>query len=220
MLKNIKIVQYFGGIIVAFWVSFGALALLAWLGLGSAANSLHEVHGNRMRKADQLAQMADQATRNRMEVLLMFQHDPSGQLAGVHDHATTVHLDTFAKRRTEIERLWTAVREGQPDEAEQTLIQQVDAARQAWRIQTDAALQAVQQGSFAPEVMAKYLAAGRTEGDAEVRLTQRQTSIKTLEWEHIHEALAAADFNISEAARQLGMHRRTLARKLEKQRVK
>src|SRR5690606_4076146 len=128
MLKNIKIVQYFGGIIVAFWVSFGALALLAWLGLGSAANSLHEVHGNRMRKADQLAQMADQATRNRMEVLLMFQHDPSGQLAGVHDHATTVHLDTFAKRRTEIERLWTAVREGQPDEAEQTLIQQVDAA--------------------------------------------------------------------------------------------
>ena len=166
MLKNIKIVQYFGGIIVAFWVSFGALALLAWLGLGSAANSLHEVHGNRMRKADQLAQMADQATRNRMEVLLMFQHDPSGQLAGVHDHATTVHLDTFAKRRTEIERLWTAVREGQPDEAEQTLIQQVDAARRAWRIQTDAALQAVQQGSFAPEVMAKYLAAGRTEGEA------------------------------------------------------
>ena len=34
------------------------------------------------------------------------------------------------------------------------------------------------------------------------------------------EALAASDFNISEAARRLGMHRRTLARKLEKQRVK
>lgn len=60
----------------------------------------------------------------------------------------------------------------------------------------------------------------RAEGDAEVELTQRQSSIKTLEWEHIHEALAAADFNISEAARQLGMHRRTLARKLEKRRVK
>ena len=60
----------------------------------------------------------------------------------------------------------------------------------------------------------------RADGDAEVELTQRQTSIKTLEWEHIHEALAAADFNISEAARQLGMHRRTLARKLEKRRIK
>lgn len=61
---------------------------------------------------------------------------------------------------------------------------------------------------------------GRTEGDADVELTERQTSIKTLEWERIHETLAETGFNISETARRLGMHRRTLARKLEKQRVK
>lgn len=61
---------------------------------------------------------------------------------------------------------------------------------------------------------------GRAEGDAEVELTERQTSIKTLEWERIHETLAETGFNISETARRLGMHRRTLARKLEKQRVK
>jgi two-component system response regulator RegA len=60
----------------------------------------------------------------------------------------------------------------------------------------------------------------RATGDDTVELTQRQTSIKTVEWEHIHAALAASDFNISEAARRLGMHRRTLARKLEKTRVK
>jgi two-component system response regulator RegA len=59
------------------------------------------------------------------------------------------------------------------------------------------------------------------QGDADVELTERTTtSIKTLEWEHIHETLAQAGFNISETARRLGMHRRTLARKLEKQRVK
>jgi len=57
-------------------------------------------------------------------------------------------------------------------------------------------------------------------GIAEVELTNRSTSIKTLEWEHIHQVLAETDFNISEAARRLGMHRRTLARKLDKQRVK
>jgi two-component system response regulator RegA len=42
------------------------------------------------------------------------------------------------------------------------------------------------------------------------------TSLKTIEWEHIHQTLAASDFNVSEAARRLGMHRRTLARKLSK----
>jgi len=61
---------------------------------------------------------------------------------------------------------------------------------------------------------------GRAAGDATVELTERQTSIKTLEWERIHEMLAATDFNISETARRLGMHRRTLARKLGKHRVK
>jgi len=57
-------------------------------------------------------------------------------------------------------------------------------------------------------------------GNAQVALTERPTSIKTLEWEHIHQMLVDTDFNISAAARRLGMHRRTLARKLEKRQVK
>ncbi|WP_304306976.1 response regulator transcription factor [Pseudacidovorax intermedius] len=61
---------------------------------------------------------------------------------------------------------------------------------------------------------------GRAEGSTEVELTQRASSIKTLEWERIHETLAETGFNISETARRLGMHRRTLARKLGKQQVK
>ncbi|MDA8455389.1 response regulator transcription factor [Acidovorax sp. GBBC 3334] len=60
---------------------------------------------------------------------------------------------------------------------------------------------------------------GLAEGNTEVELTNRSSSIKTLEWERIHEVLAETDFNISEAARRLGMHRRTLTRKLGKQRV-
>lgn len=60
----------------------------------------------------------------------------------------------------------------------------------------------------------------RADGDSSVALTQRPTSIKNLEWERIHETLAETGFNISETARRLGMHRRTLARKLEKSRVR
>jgi two-component system response regulator RegA len=61
---------------------------------------------------------------------------------------------------------------------------------------------------------------GHVAGSADVELTNRASSIKTLEWERIHEVLRETGFNISETARRLGMHRRTLARKLEKQRVK
>ena len=61
---------------------------------------------------------------------------------------------------------------------------------------------------------------GRGAGDANVPVEGRKSSIKTVEWEYIHQTLAECDFNISEAARRLGMHRRTLARKLEKRQLR
>ncbi|MEZ5688542.1 MAG: response regulator transcription factor [Caenibius sp.] len=62
---------------------------------------------------------------------------------------------------------------------------------------------------------------GRTEADTTISIGERTTrSVKTVEWEHIHETLAATGFNISETARRLGMHRRTLARKLQKRQIK
>ncbi|RLV60239.1 response regulator [Parashewanella curva] len=42
---------------------------------------------------------------------------------------------------------------------------------------------------------------------------------KRLEWEHIQQVLNANDGNVSATARQLGMHRRTLQRKLAKKPV-
>ena len=56
-------------------------------------------------------------------------------------------------------------------------------------------------------------------GDITTPISSQPTSIKNLEWERIHETLVETDFNISETARRLGMHRRTLARKLEKRRL-
>ena len=42
------------------------------------------------------------------------------------------------------------------------------------------------------------------------------TPLSRLEWEHIQQALAETEGNISAAARLLGMHRRSLQRKLAK----
>jgi two-component system response regulator RegA len=43
--------------------------------------------------------------------------------------------------------------------------------------------------------------------------------LKRLEWEHIQRVMAECDGNVSEAARRLGLHRRTLQRKLMKRPV-
>lgn len=58
-------------------------------------------------------------------------------------------------------------------------------------------------------------------GGTEVELPESNESIPVptlaqAEWEHIHRVLADCDQNISEAARRLGIHRRSLQRKLRK----
>lgn len=45
-------------------------------------------------------------------------------------------------------------------------------------------------------------------------------SVERLEWEHIHRILHENDGNVSSTARALGMHRRTLQRKLQKHPVR
>lgn len=54
-----------------------------------------------------------------------------------------------------------------------------------------------------------------TPGDAP-SADDTMTPLSRLEWEHIQQALAETDGNISAAARLLGMHRRSLQRKLAK----
>ena len=59
----------------------------------------------------------------------------------------------------------------------------------------------------------------RVQGDANVSARENPLSVDRLEWEHIQTVLSEHQGNISAAARALGMHRRTLQRKLGKRPV-
>ncbi len=53
-------------------------------------------------------------------------------------------------------------------------------------------------------------------GDPDTEIAESPPSVNRLEWEHIHRILDENDGNVSATARALGMHRRTLQRKLQK----
>lgn len=63
-------------------------------------------------------------------------------------------------------------------------------------------------------------ALSKVEADAEMEVTEQPMSVNRLEWEHIQKVLNEHEGNISATARALGMHRRTLQRKLAKRPVK
>lgn len=72
----------------------------------------------------------------------------------------------------------------------------------------------------ADEIIAALLEKADTEvAISETEAAMEPMSVRRLEWEHIQKVLMENDGNISETARQLKMHRRTLQRKLQKRPV-
>jgi two-component system, response regulator RegA len=65
----------------------------------------------------------------------------------------------------------------------------------------------------ADEIVAAFQ---RETGNAAVPVEAKPLPLSRVEWEHIQKVLAECGGNISETARRLGMHRRTLQRKLAK----
>lgn len=65
----------------------------------------------------------------------------------------------------------------------------------------------------ADEVVAAF---HKDEGDSSVEVSRQRASVNRVEWEHIQKILAENDGNVSATARALGMHRRTLQRKLQR----
>ena len=60
----------------------------------------------------------------------------------------------------------------------------------------------------------------QVEGNVEAQVQELPPSVNRLEWEHIQRVLKENNGNISGTARDLGMHRRTLQRKLLKRPVR
>ena len=65
-----------------------------------------------------------------------------------------------------------------------------------------------------------YQAFFKPEGNTGQKLEPNPMSVKRLEWEHIQKVLNENEGNLSATARALGMHRRTLQRKLNKRPAK
>lgn len=72
----------------------------------------------------------------------------------------------------------------------------------------------------ADEILSALLEADQSNPAIDAESTHLEPmSVRRLEWEHIQKVLKENDGNISETARQLKMHRRTLQRKLQKRPV-
>lgn len=196
MWNSLRITQRFMLILCAFAFSVAVVAAIGLVGLSSARNSFKSLHDETLLRALQASQGIEQTQLSRMEVLLAFQHAPSGELAKIHDHPTRRHLDGIVKSLARVDELGQMMAPKLTVAEERKLFDVALVASKAWRAQVEKTMAAIEQDNFSTEVMAAFLAAGRTEGDAFIKALDE---LRQYQLVHADAAYVAAEARYNQA---------------------
>ena len=188
-----RITHRFIAMLVAFVVSVLVIAGIGLAGMSSASKSLKAVHDESMARSQLASESVEQTLNNRMQVLLSFQHDPNGELASIHDHPITEHLEAIAANQARANAIHKQLAEGNLSAQERSLLTAVEAARAAWRPKLAAAIESIRNNDYSATTMAAFLAATRVEGVQVLKTAEALRSYQ-IEQAHLHYQAAEARY--------------------------
>ncbi|MBA3023195.1 MAG: MCP four helix bundle domain-containing protein [Gammaproteobacteria bacterium] len=211
MFNNMRMVSRLWLLSLSALAGFVVAISVGWLGVNSATNGLKSVYEDRAVPMYDLGQIDSRVRENYNDLILAFQHDPSGALASLHGHPVGRHLENVSKRKDEINALWQKYMATYLTEEEKLLAADVDAQRTAWQKKIAETVSALSQNNYSKDALQNLLVAGREERAAFHasldKLVTYQTSVAKSEYD---QALATAKldaliFEILLAAGTLGL---------------
>lgn len=164
MFNRFSLTRRFWLIALVYWVVFALTIVVASKGLMQARDSLHHIHDERMTAVEALNSMKHNLLQTRLNILLGFQHDPDSALYELHDHPVTMHLDDIKKNMAANKSNRDDLYNRTVSTEEQTVLNRLFTAQDAWRTVLVQTIEQVEQGDFSPQVMQQFLLAGRTQG--------------------------------------------------------
>ena len=188
-----RITHRFIAVLAAFVVSVLVIAGIGLAGMSSASKSLKALHDESMARSQLASESVEQTLNNRMQVLLSFQHDPNGELASIHDHPVTEHLEAIAANQAHANAIHKQLAEGNLSAQERSLLTAVEAARAAWRPKLAAAIESIRNNDYSATTMAAFLAATRVEGVQVLKTAEALRSYQ-IEQAHLHYQAAEARY--------------------------
>ena len=168
MLKNLKIAHrlwFMAGLATSLFMISVAVG---WLGLRAASTSLQTVYLDRAVPLYDLSKVNQLIQENYSQVLVAFQHNPHSPLAALHDHPVSLHLDTMANNKKELDELWAKYLATTLTEEEKVLVADFEEKRGAWLARLKEAADGIRNDNYSQEAMGAYLKAGREERAAAV----------------------------------------------------
>ena len=188
-----RITHRFIAVLAAFVVSVLVIAGIGLAGISSASKSLKALHDESMARSQLASESVERTLNNRMQVLLSFQHDPNGELASIHDHPVTEHLEAIAANQARANAIHKQLAEGNLSAQERSLLTAVEAARAAWRPKLAAAIESIRNNDYSATSMAAFLAATRVEGVQVLKTAEALRSYQ-IEQANLHYQAAEARY--------------------------
>lgn len=211
MFNNMRMVSRLWLLSLSALAGFVVAITVGWLGVNGATKGLQSVYEDRAVPMYDLGQIDSRIRENYNDLVLAFQHDPSGALASLHGHPVGRHLENVSKRKDEINALWKKYMATYLTEEEKLLAADVDIRRTAWQKKIAETVSALSQNNYSKDALQNLLVAGREERAAFHasldKLVSYQTSVAKSEYD---QALASAKldaliFEILLAAGTLGL---------------
>ena len=169
MLDKFRITQRFTVVVAMYWLALSLVLAIGLWGLHAAKQSLQIVHEGAMKHALLANASIDAIVQNRLQVLLAFQHQPDSALANIHDHPTSLHVETMKATRVKANEGFKQMEASAADEESLRLLAAARAAREPWRKKLDAVVNGIKNDDFSAANMMNFLKAGREEGEAAIQ---------------------------------------------------
>ena len=194
--NSLRLTQRYMLVFFGYFLSMAVIIGMSWHGLMSARDSLQYVHDKSLHRillADSINESVAQA---RMQMLLAFQHAPDSPLVHLHDHEAAIHLESVKYNMQQGLEWQKELNQMIAPGMEKDMFAEAIRVQQDWNSKLGDLLRAIEAGDMGSDVMSRFLALGREEGDMLVALVG---AFKGLQVTQADEAYKAADerYNMS-----------------------
>ena len=169
-LTSLRLTQRFVLVFIGYFVSMAAVIGVSAYGLMSARDSLRALHDESLQRILLADAINENALQSRTQVLLAFQHAPDNTLSSLHEHPTAVHFEAVLSNIQRAKEITTELLALVSEPAEKEMLTEALRVEAQWTSKLHDIVRAMQSGDFSSELMGRFLALGREEGDTLVAL--------------------------------------------------
>lgn len=188
--NSLRLTQRYMLVFVGYFLSMAVVIGMGWHGLMSARDSLGALHDKSLQRILLAESINESVLQSRMQMLLAFQHAPDSPLAGLHEHPVGTHLD-LVKHNLKQGAEWQKELNSMVDAGiEKDMFTEAVRVQNDWNSKLGELVAQMEAGNFSSDLMSRFLATGREEGDMLVALVG---AFKGLQVTQADEAYQAAD---------------------------